>query len=443
MIATPVQTSAVSLRQRLRKLYPLDNGPQEIRAMDGLRATAALFVVVYHSLVGAQTHLVLQGQSVDFLWFYMESGVDLFFVLSGFLLFLPYARAMLDARPLPSIRQFYRRRALRILPAYWFCLAALVLLDIHSYVSRAGVKNVLTHIVLLHDDFPVFNRTIEGPFWTLAVEAQFYVVLPLFALLIARFVGSSRSVVRLLGGVLAVIVLALATREGVAIIGARLHFVHGTLASVGEGAILAINGTQGKYLEVFGVGMLCSVLYVVVRERQLVSQSTMWRLGAGLVGVAVVAYVVLAQQVIIRHNEMLAPCYLCMSPRDPEEIAGPFMIGLGYGALVLGVLWSGRLLRAPFELGWLRFVGFISYSLYLWHQPIIFAVAPFMSAWPMGLRILGCLGVAVFVALPFSYLSYQFIERPFLQRRRRESAAGAAHARDSQAEIQPSLTRTP
>ncbi len=60
-------------------------------------------------------------------WNYAQTGVHLFFVLSGFLLFLPYARAMLQDRPLPTARRFYQRRALRILPAYWVCMIALVL----------------------------------------------------------------------------------------------------------------------------------------------------------------------------------------------------------------------------------------------------------------------------------------------------------------------------
>ncbi|MGH2517254.1 MAG: acyltransferase family protein, partial [Ktedonobacterales bacterium] len=68
------------------RLVPLSTGPHEIRAMDGLRALAALSVLVYHALASTGTPTVILGHDVTWVWFYTESGVDLFFVLSGFLL---------------------------------------------------------------------------------------------------------------------------------------------------------------------------------------------------------------------------------------------------------------------------------------------------------------------------------------------------------------------
>src|SRR5215831_20297932 len=108
-------------RARARALLPLSSGPHEIRALDGLRAVAALNVLVYHAIRAITHQVSVFGLDLTFAWYYTQTGVHLFFVLSGFLLFLPCARAMLLARPLPSARQFYRRRALRILPAYYVC----------------------------------------------------------------------------------------------------------------------------------------------------------------------------------------------------------------------------------------------------------------------------------------------------------------------------------
>src|SRR5215470_6644912 len=113
---------------RARALLPLSSGPQEIRALDGLRAAAALSVLVYHAIRAITHQVSVFGLDFTFAWYYTQTGVHLFFVLSGFLLFMPYARALVLGRPLPSARQFYRRRALRILPAYYVCLAILVLL---------------------------------------------------------------------------------------------------------------------------------------------------------------------------------------------------------------------------------------------------------------------------------------------------------------------------
>src|SRR5258708_23473762 len=105
--------SSTSVRTRFFQwLRPLDLGGQQgIKSLDGLRAVAALMVVSYH-IIGVITRSpALGGLNIHFIWQYLASGVLLFFVLSGFLLFLPYVRAMLDGRPLPAARRFYENRA--------------------------------------------------------------------------------------------------------------------------------------------------------------------------------------------------------------------------------------------------------------------------------------------------------------------------------------------
>ena len=112
--------SSTSVRTRFFQwLRPLDLGGQQgIKSLDGLRAVAALMVVSYHIIGVITWSPALGGLNIHFIWQYLASGVLLFFVLSGFLLFLPYVRAMLDGRPLPAARRFYENRALRILPAF-------------------------------------------------------------------------------------------------------------------------------------------------------------------------------------------------------------------------------------------------------------------------------------------------------------------------------------
>ncbi|HEX5546708.1 MAG TPA: acyltransferase family protein, partial [Ktedonobacterales bacterium] len=171
----------------------MDNGPKEIRALDGLRALAALSIVLFHVMLFLQLEYTPLSQAINHTWYYLSTGVHLFFVLSGFLLFLPYARAMLDGQRLPSTRRFYRRRALRILPAYWVCLAIMVALKFYVRHVPFSLGDVTAHIFLIHDSFPQFNRDYDGPFWTLAVEAQFYLLLPLLALVVSWVCGSRRS----------------------------------------------------------------------------------------------------------------------------------------------------------------------------------------------------------------------------------------------------------
>ena len=165
---------------------PLDNGAQDIRALDGLRAAAALSIVLFHTLHRAGFQYSQASRTFGNYFWFLATGVHLFFVLSGFLLFLPYARAMLRNQPLPSARRFYRRRALRVLPAYLVVLAILAWLPTSERIHPLSAGSVITHLFMIHDSFPPFNRDFEGPFWTLAIEAQFYLLLPLFALVLAK-----------------------------------------------------------------------------------------------------------------------------------------------------------------------------------------------------------------------------------------------------------------
>lgn len=397
-------------RARLAWLRPMDNGPHEIRAMDGLRAIAALSVVAFHTLLAVQFGNVPVGQAFNRVWYFLASGVQLFFVLSGFLLFLPYVRPLLNARPLPSAARFYRRRALRIFPAYWVCLAVLATVEIDGHWSVAWLPNLAAHVGMIHNMFPEYNQAIEGPFWTLAVEWQFYMLLPLMATGIARLVGASRSVVRLVSGVLCVMALGVALRGTEAVLMVGLPALPASVRTPVQIGVQVTLGMQGKWLEVFAVGMLCAVLYVVTVEQRRISPHALQRLAyAGLV-VTVLDFIY-----IMPRWPDSAVRFAPGTIWNAEVLLYPLLVGIGYGALALAVLWGNHGIRFIFELAPLRVIGLISYSLYLWHLPFVDALLPGVAAWPMALCV-----VAAFVT---AYLSYQLIERPFLKWRHREKPA--------------------
>ncbi len=395
-------------KRAARLLLPMDTGSRDIRALDGLRALAALSIVTFHFYLAEHFESSSWGKSAANEFYFLATGVHLFFVLSGFLLFLPYARAILHAAPLPLAKRFYKRRALRILPAYLVCLTLLILFEPRAPGINGWlwVEDIVTHVFLIHDDFPRFAQEIEGPFWTLAVEAQFYVALPLLALLLSRVVGATRSVGRLIGAVAGIIVFALALRTVDGLVMAQLPSLGSTLGAIGQIFVLLTMGSLGKFLEVFAIGMLCAVLYVATVEDKRLTITQQHRL-AWLVLLGAIVLIA----ALIPYQVYASTRYAPGANMGVPGVVVPGLIGLAYGSLLLAIVWGHKVIRFPFEFYPLRFIGLISYSLYMWHVPIIHPLIPAIKNYLS--TPLRRLPLAFLVA----YLSYQLVERPFLNRR--------------------------
>jgi len=390
-----------------RWLWPLADAPKGIAALDGLRAVAALSIVAFHTLLYMQFEYTPLSHAIGGVWYNLASGVPLFFVLSGFLLFLPYARSMLYGKQFPSAWRFYQKRALRILPAYYVCLFVVAPFRAFSPIRPLWL-NVGIHMLFLHDDFPLYNRDLNGPFWTLAVEWQFYILLPLIALGLARLVAASRSLPRLIGWLGAFIggVELLRALDAQLMIHLPTNASSDTLTSgIQREFVLVTMGMQGKYLEIFAVGMLCSALYVWSVEQRQLGERLRRRLGYGVLALGVIFGVL-----SILDDAASAALFTPGQVWGPEILLYPLITGLAYGGLLLGMLWAGGWLRALFETRLLRLLGLMSFSIYLWHLPILHADIPIFAPLSLPWRL-----VCVFVV---SYLSYQLVERFFLSRKR-------------------------
>ncbi|RFC33462.1 MAG: Acyltransferase family protein [Candidatus Nitrotoga sp. SPKER] len=162
--------------------------PAKLPELTGIRGLAALWVWLYHSwFVAGSPPVYLTSIGLKLTPFFSIGwiGVDLFFVLSGFVLVWPFLG--LDARPF-SFSEFMHRRALRVLPAYYFQLALLIAAATAGFMWQLpSWENTFSHVLLLHNFDEKWSSAINGPWWTLPIEWQFYLIFPLLISLLPRF----------------------------------------------------------------------------------------------------------------------------------------------------------------------------------------------------------------------------------------------------------------
>lgn len=367
---------------------------KKLAALDGLRGVAILLVVCVH--VGDVTGVVKEER---FVWRLLGTGtigVPVFFILSGFLLYRPFARATLNGTALPSVRAYLRRRALRILPAYWLMLPAGVLLADAPEARRPLVW--LQLITLTHPYDP--DRWWEGTsllaIWSLSVEACFYLLLPLLARGTHRPCrGSAR---RLL------LVLSTLAAASVAWTGILRYAAELPVVFYSEPLL-------PRSLVHFALGMILAVL----AERP--GRAAAWTAASPGVG-----WVVALCGLSLLATPLVTPLD---GPQSAHQyLVGTFLIPLTALAAVAPaalaphrdfnrVLLGNRLVRE---------FGGISYGIFLWHLPVLTAWYR-LSGRPMFLGdFWTVLTVVLAVSVPLAALSHDLVERPFQRLgRRRES----------------------
>lgn len=179
----------------------MDAGSVRFPLVDALRGIAALSVLAYHGafVLGALDENGLGPWLAE-----LNVGVVLFFAISGFLLYRPFAVARLTGARPPALRRYALRRVLRIVPAYWVALTLIAIATARDDVGTP--EGLITYYGFLQGYRPQTVVGGIGQAWTLGVELAFYALLPVLALLVSRLRTPSRPVrgeVVLLGGLLA------------------------------------------------------------------------------------------------------------------------------------------------------------------------------------------------------------------------------------------------
>jgi peptidoglycan/LPS O-acetylase OafA/YrhL len=403
--------------------------------IEGLRAIAACSILVYHTWLFAppgprSANLGRLNEFVPALTY----GVILFFTLSGFLLYRPFAAAILRGSSLPSLRRYLRNRALRILPAYWFILlfCGVVLGSVLFWDAAGNLTNgrLLDSGLLARAAFflqgysPSTLLAGIGPAWSLAVEVVFYCALPL--LVVLAFVLARRRPDRrgrrwaVLTPAALILLLGLTGKLAAA------HLVPAATPydDWGQNWHSVVVRSFWCQADLFAFGMALAVLRVESEDRLL--RLPRWWRKAAMIGV-LAAYAAVARS---PDGQQLS-----YSPRNTLVAAACALI---LALVVLpadGAADSGfvRVLETP------PFVaaGVVSYSIFLWHEPLIrwldgqgLTLAG-RGGWLLNLLVVGTVtGLA-------STLTYRFVEAPALRLKFGRAVVGTESVPAAQVEAAP------
>jgi peptidoglycan/LPS O-acetylase OafA/YrhL len=384
-----------------------------LAGIEGARALAAGSILVFHCwLFGAGAPGLGSRAAIPFE--NLALGVTLFFTLSGFLLYRPFAAAIMRGRPHPATRDYMMNRALRILPAYWVILAltALVLGTVNVR-SPAGelqtgrltdLPQLAGSAAFVTDYHPSGVLIGIGPAWSLAVEVVFYLALPILVAIGAAVAAGRDRRGRRRALLLPPLLLLLVGWSGKFVAGVVVDAapIHGWSTDWHS----VIERSFWAQADLFTFGMILAVARVDAEDGRL-------RLGTpARIGCAVAGALILIACGLTFHGAQLS--YL------PQNTAAALGCALLLATVVLPQS-GGDVRSAPAR--WLEAPplvagGLISYSVFLWHEPLVHWLEQH------GLTAGGWSGLALTVAVAgaltalLATVTYRWVERPALARKR-------------------------
>lgn len=363
-----------------------------VNGLDTLRAAAITLVFLYH-------YRVFVSRQPDLGWASVLGwvGVDLFFVLSGYLIanqiFSGVARGQLF-----SLRSFYARRALRTLPVYWVVLAFYVLFPsiMDGHMSPPALWRFLTFT----QNFGLASGSAFSHAWSLCIEEQFYLVLPVIVVM-----GAWRGKGKAQGWALltALLLLGIAARSVLWFTYGRVS--DGQIAGYYPNVYYATLCRFDEFLPGVAVAMLKNfhrpVWDGITRHGQRV-------LAAGTAATAFMLYLLYRSYYIRGEGYGFA-----------MTAVGYSLMAMAFAVLVIAALSPGSWLHRV-RIPGAYHIALWSYSIYLSHKALAAIVAPRLAAWNVPPAITAAIAGAVCIAA--GALLYRLVETPFMAFRARRFA---------------------
>jgi peptidoglycan/LPS O-acetylase OafA/YrhL len=384
-----------------------------IIGLDGVRGLSCLGVAVMHITghfsphTAAAWHTNLVGLSLI-----------LFYVLSGFLLFLPYIRNLTADRAsasLPSTKDFAIHRIARIIPGYLaiFLICNFVLQV--AYVQNAALQapgtdqgtgmitdpgELIANLTLVQSYIPQYFQTGLNPSWSLTLEYAFYASLPLLGLLL--FALRKRTSVRplVLAALAPLILIALGVigKLFIPVIISSGHLSDPTLIEWGPNWAAVYARSFLANADNFAFGMLAALVVVAIEQRSLPERGPRVRIYSLL---ALVPGLAVAAVLNAVHSPYATSALAALAALLILIIVAPMASG------------QNSTLATYFDLAPVRFVGKVSLSAYLWHFPLMLVLG--RLGWMAGDTVPGMIRnviVVLSVTLAVSTLTYYAVEKP-------------------------------
>ncbi len=365
-------------------------------SIDGFRGLAVMWIVLGHCWNELGGKIPLDEGFLRSMFSSSYMGVDMLFIVSGFVLFLP----AVQNGTLGDVRSYALRRAARIVPAFYVALVVSYVVSLILDARDIGLGGWLSHLLFLHGEshhHTYIGFGVNGALWTMSVEVIFYVTLPFVAGWYQRrpFLGLI-----------------------VAVVGAEVWQLFTTKLPqlLDRGGVGWAGATQGQvrmalafptYAGHFAIGMTCAWLFVRLREqRTIVQPNAVLVQTAAFLGAVTVAY--------LRGWEGMRGA---SGPLDSWTKTADRMFF--FAVLVLATALAPKVAQLPVANRVSRFLGTVSYGTYLFHLPLIklliSALGPALGL-EKGTTSSADLVVLIAIAAPLSvgigYLSHTFIEEP-------------------------------
>lgn len=351
---------------------------QFIPEIDGLRFASIALVVLFHlcgytavkATVGhfdgaADNFVALLGSTGHY-------GVQLFFVISGFVLALPFARYRLLDGPRPQLRAYYLRRLTRLEPPYIVAMVGIFVVAslFYGISARALAPHLAASLAYVHNLVYGTGSTVNVVAWSLEVEVQFYLLAPLLALvfLVPNVIARRSTLIAVISAIVLV----------------------QSIWSVGAGRLAL---SLPHYLQFFLLGFLIADVYLISWQAPS-TRERLWDAVGAASWIAIVAVWML--------------------------VARPGALFLVLVLLIFCSTFRGRIVRAAFCNRWVATIGGMCYSIYLLHYPIISALGRRTSPIAVRQGFIAHLLVQMALMLPLvlvaSTVFFVLVERPCMRK---------------------------